>query len=242
MNHFRPCLPQTILLSAVIAIAGCKSMSTVGSFRGAAPSPKAQQLESQVNDFNHTVAEAAFAGAAIGALGGLLLGDNKKSTAKGAVIGAIGGAVFGYYIAGQKKEFANREQALDAIALDLQETNRSLQAMVSTSELMLTEDRRRVDQLLKQITTGDAQLASNNALIAQLKSDCKILGEAISASEKRYKESVNNMETYEQQFGVQGIEQLEALLTNYQAQQNILTSLERSMSQLIEDAESSANI
>lgn len=242
MTRFHTCLPQVFLLNTVIALLGCENLPIMDSLSGTTPSSEAQQLERQVDDFNQTIAEGAMAGAAIGALAGLLLGDNKESAAKGAVAGAIGGTAFGYYIAGQKQKFANREQALDSLAQDLHETNRSLQAMVNTSERILAEDQRRVDKLRKQILAGEAQQVRNNELIAQLKSDRKILSKAISASKERYDAAFNNMKSYEQQFGVQGIEQLEALLTNYRAQQDILASLESSMYRLIEDAETSANI
>lgn len=234
MKYRKPSLFGALFFCASFLLSGCQ---TIPSLTSAQPSPEAQKLDNQTSDFNRTVVESAVAGALIGGLTGLLVGDNKESAAKGMVAGAIGGAAFGYYIAGQKREFANKEQALNSIAQDLQETNNNLKTMVNTSERMLAEDRKRVERLRKQIASGQAQQSSNNELIAQLKSDRKVLGKAITGSEKRYQTSIKNMKSYEQQFGVEGIEQLEALVLNYRTLQNILTSIERSMDQLIKDAE-----
>lgn len=120
-------------------------------------SPAEQKLKEQAADYNRTVFEGilvgAVGGAALGAgVGAVAAGDNRTAGAlTGALIGAVGGAVLGatggLYYANLKQQYADQEQRLDAIIVDLRAENEKLGGIVDTVHTIVAENRAKLDRI-----------------------------------------------------------------------------------------------
>jgi hypothetical protein len=126
-------------------------------------SPAEQKLKDQAADYNRTVFEGmlvgAVGGAALGAgVGAVAVSDNRTAGAlTGALIGAVGGAVLGatggYYYANLKQQYADQEQRLDALLVDLRAENQKMEGIVATVRAIVGENRAKLDRVAAELRT-----------------------------------------------------------------------------------------
>ena len=106
-----------LLIGAMGVVSGCETTggSAGGGDQYASMSPAERRWHESNRQFNRTVAKGAVAGAVAGALVGALVSKNKVTGALvGAAAGAAIGAGVGYYVATKNRQYANREDELNA--------------------------------------------------------------------------------------------------------------------------------
>ncbi|CAM3774847.1 glycine zipper domain-containing protein [Pseudoalteromonas maricaloris] len=225
---------RCLLLSPVLVFSlfGCKGIPDFPAMGSSNVSPEAQQLDNQLDDFSQTVTEGALLGAITGSLVALATGGNKQAALKGALVGAAGGAAYGYYIAGKKQEYADKESALNALKQDLTDTNDNLSAMVSTARKLLIADKQRLKELESHLAQNKQQQQQYDDLMAQIQNDRKVVAKAIQFTDKKYKQAMDNLANFEKQFDVENEAELQALLTKYNEQNAELASIDSELSAL----------
>lgn len=159
------------------------------------------------DDSQRTQAEGATAGAAGGAVFGAILGQviggdtgaTLLGAAIGGAVGGIGGYAYGDHIAGQKEQYSNQEDWLDACIAEAQKKNRELEdynqnivqqiaqlreetealqartTEAETRKAKLFEKKERVDQLLAaadtELASAKAELEAQNSVITEVKQE-----------------------------------------------------------------------
>ncbi len=107
-----------LMIGAMGLLGGCGTTGGADNGGGdsyAAMSPAERRWHQSNRQFNRTVAKGAVAGAVAGALVGALVSKNKVTGALvGAAAGAAIGAGVGYYVATKNRQYANREDELNA--------------------------------------------------------------------------------------------------------------------------------
>lgn len=175
--------PLALLAASLLLLQACATTNAGGE----PLSPAQQQLRSQTERFNDTVATGVVVGAiALGLLGALLGGNNSRG--QGAVLGAAAGAALGgaagYYIATRNEQFANREQAANArIAAANREAN-DLERTALAAEQVAKENRARLAQLQAKVRAGEATASQLRAQAQTAQTDLGLMNEAIEHSRK----------------------------------------------------------
>ncbi len=134
------------------------------------------------DDSDRTRAEGATTGAVVGgilgALVGQALGGDTGSTLAGAAIGAaVGGAsgyAYGDHVAGQKEQYANSEDWLNACIADARQTNENIIIYNFSLEKQIAALQRDTDVLKQQY----ADAAINRATLQAKKQDVDVLLES----------------------------------------------------------------
>ncbi|WP_144299979.1 glycine zipper 2TM domain-containing protein [Elioraea rosea] len=177
------CRPLALLAASLLLLQACATTNAGGE----PLSPAQQQLRSQTERFNDTIATGVVIGAvALGLLGALLGGNNSRG--QGAVLGAAAGAALGgaagYYIATRNEQFANREQAANArISAANREAN-DLERTALAAEQVAKENRARLTQLQAKVRAGEATASQLRAQAQTAQTDLGLMNEAIEHSRK----------------------------------------------------------
>jgi len=175
-----------ILAAAAAALLLLSACATTNA--GGEPlSPAQQQLRSQTERFNETVATGAVVGAlALGILGALLAGPRNRG--EGAALGALAGAAIGgasgYYIATRNERFATREQAANARIAAANREAADLERTALAAEQVAKENRARLAALQARVRAGQATQAELRAQAATAREDLGLMNEAIAHSRK----------------------------------------------------------
>jgi uncharacterized protein HemX len=148
--------------------------------------PAQQQLRSQNERFNETVATGAVVGAiALGILGALLAGNNRgQGAAVGALAGAAIGGAAGTYIAARNERYATREQAANARISAANREAAELERTALAAEQVAKENRERLAALQARVKAGQATAAQLRAQQATAQQDLELMNDAIAHSRK----------------------------------------------------------
>lgn len=165
-KRFRSFLAGTLCLAIVIGTGVSGPAQAGGGYADARAG-----LHSAVDDYAQTVVEGgvlgAFAGAASGALVGLMTGD-ARNVGRGAIIGAtlggIGGLMDGVSVADRKRQYARAEDGFDEAIHKAHLRNSKLSRVVSTTDRLVAVRRFELSRL--QGDTSSAQRAELQRAVA----------------------------------------------------------------------------
>jgi len=115
-----------------------------------------QRMRDQGRNFHKTVWQGVLIGAAGGTVWAILRGDDLEDTLKKAAIGGVAGGLAGAYIASKQREYATREDQLDAMITDVRQTNEETEAFIASVREVLAEDKRRLAALNADYRRGEA--------------------------------------------------------------------------------------
>ena len=149
--------------------------------------PAQQQLRSQNERFNGTIATGAVVGAiALGILGALLAGPRNRGegAALGALAGAAVGGAAGTYIAARNERYATREQAANARIAAANREAAELERTALAAEQVAKENRERLAALQARVKAEQATAAQLRAQQATAQQDLELMNEAIAHSRK----------------------------------------------------------
>ena len=149
--------------------------------------PAQQQLRSQAERYNETVATGVVVGAiALGLLGALLAGPRNRGegAALGALAGAAVGGAAGTYIAARNERYATREQAANARIAAADREAAELERTALAAEQVAKENRERLAQLQARYKAGQITAAQLRAETRTAKEDLQLMNGAIEHSRK----------------------------------------------------------
>ena len=199
-------------------------------------SSEAAELQNQVNDFNRTIAEGAVIGSIAGAFLGKALGGDNKDALKGALAGAAVGAASGNYLANQKKQAAEKEQALETLKQEIIESNQSIAGMIETADKVLQADRKRLQDLETQISQNRQRQQDYEQMIVEVQNNRDIIAQAITATDKKYQKHLASVESIKTKDNAKQHKEVQASLKQYKHQKNALVTIDKEMEQLIKDS------
>lgn len=183
---------QVVVLVALLG-AGCASQPGGGGY--------ASPIQAQADDFKITVAEGAVAGALVGGtIAALVSGGDTRKIVTGALAGGAVGAVGGYYIAGQKQEYARREDALEALMADARQRNDKLTRVLATTDQVIVSRRAELAQLKTANLAAKEKAELQQALHSKLELDQQAIEQAITSVREHGTQMDQNVVQLRQQF------------------------------------------
>ncbi|MBU2582600.1 MAG: hypothetical protein KJ622_12860 [Alphaproteobacteria bacterium] len=215
-----------IILVAVLA--GCASVPT-----GADP-----QLRAQIEDFNQTIAEGAVAGAVVGGLVGAVKGrGDPRYILAGVAAGAAVGGAAGFMVAGQKAQYASKEEALAGLTEDAESRVTKLTGLVSSADRLVAQRRQEVDAL--KIATAEAHSTAKQraTVLSQLQADKAAMDIALKAADKHSTALAGNIAHFNSQYPGQQPGQLPALASSFESQKTALNDRSMKMAAMIKELE-----
>ncbi len=217
------------LLVAALALGGCAT--------GQGLSGRSSPIQAQADDFKLTVVEGAAVGAIVGGLAGAVLsGGDYRRIAQGAVIGGGIGAVGGFMIAGQKQDYASKEDALDAVVSDSRQRNDKLTRILATTDKVVAQRRQELASL--KSATADAKRARDikQALLADLEADKAALEQALEHAKKHGEQMSANIAELKKQYPDTRTQQADQVAGSYHQSTDTLAVRSREVTQLIHEA------
>ncbi|NJN48388.1 MAG: LysM peptidoglycan-binding domain-containing protein [Candidatus Competibacteraceae bacterium] len=140
-----------------------------------------------------TQAEGAVIVGVLGAVAGALLCDKKnrvECAAAGAAIGGVGGYVIGNEIAKRQKRYASAEAFYDAQIRKTAQLNQSLSRQNRNLRKSIQADQRRVNTLVAQYRSGRTKKSSLNALRRDIERKHNQSSKQLAEAKKEYE--INN--------------------------------------------------
>jgi hypothetical protein len=213
---FRQRLNLIVILVVVSGLAtGCGSngLSLPGfdSENDANLTPAERELRERATNFNRTVWEGVATGAAFGAVlggvGGYLSGKDAKSAAigagAGALVGGVAGKIAGDYVASKQKAYAETEDQLDSMIVDVQQKNSEASKMISVMQQVTDDSRERLAALqARQQTLSTAEhqaeldtIRRNRALMQDVADNAQKQLAVFQSSEVIYSDAHPDLDT-----------------------------------------------
>lgn len=169
--------------------------------------PAERRMREQSRAFEKTVWEGVLVGGGAGAVAGGIYGamhggraeDVLKGAAIGGAVGAAAGGLAGAYVAEKQKQYASKEDQLDAMIADVRKSNDATQALITSVRQVIAEDKRRLAAVRKQVSKGKAtqtelaatrrRITDNQAVIAQASAGAKEKQSMFQGAERQYRQS-----------------------------------------------------
>lgn len=169
---------KPVLLPLVLITAACASEGVL-SWQPETPAEREMRL--RIDRLQSTVGEASLFGAAGGALIGGFTGGISGAM-QGAQIGRLGGVTAGAYVRQLQAQYAAREDLLDAIVVDLRETNAELEASIAAMRVLVAERRAvlAANPSPTQQARGMRNLGEMERAIATAETQASLFGDARS--------------------------------------------------------------
>ena len=117
------------------------------------------------------------AGGGVGAGVGAVGSKNKKGqnallgAALGCAIGGVVGGGAGAYIADKQEQFATKEQQLDSMIADVRGENQKLSQLISNTQMVIADDKARMDQIDQQLASGKITMDQCRAIAEEKMED-----------------------------------------------------------------------
>ncbi|MEE8270959.1 MAG: glycine zipper domain-containing protein [Alphaproteobacteria bacterium] len=151
--------------------------------------PAQQQLRERADTFNQTVWEGVAIGAAVGATIAFFTTSDDDDRVRNTMIGAAGGAAAGgiasSYIASKQEDYADREDVLDSMIVDVRQKNVESEQLIEAMRAVLEEDNRKLESLRAQLDSGEITRADYQGDIARIDADrVEMQGAVDSAGEQ----------------------------------------------------------
>lgn len=112
--------------------------------------PAEQQLRAQSKSYAGTSSQACLSVGAVAAVAAYLLSDRKHRGRNAAIAGAAGcgvGMGVNHYVQTRRAQYANDEQRLHVMIMDVRQDNERLERLVGTTKQVVADDRRRIARI-----------------------------------------------------------------------------------------------
>ena len=186
------CLRTGIIAIAAVAVTGCATMGGPDL----TDDEKALRDDSQI--FNETVLGGAAAGAALGGLSCMLLGQSVEECIPEMMVGGAVGAAGGYLVATKQAAANEHVRQTDVVTRDVVADNEKLAKLVSLARSVLNENRAAAEALQARIASNEAESGEIEAMQAKLRSNVDVLNNAIGKLNERrgtYVEALASLES-----------------------------------------------
>ncbi|MDO8607614.1 MAG: hypothetical protein Q7R40_13840 [Phaeospirillum sp.] len=190
--------PICAVLAASVMLSACAQMPKNWPDLAATSEPTTPgqvELAKSTTDFGTTVAGGAAAGAAVGSLLGYAFGGT-SGLIMGVASGLVAGSLAGYYVADEKEKYAKMEDKLDVLVADLQGQNTKLAQMVTSSETMVAEELRSLEEINAQYQAGKASKEQVLARIQEANTSKALIKKAMDQVDARRVKLIENNSKY----------------------------------------------
>ncbi len=182
-------LALCILTAVVLALAGCASTTDPDAISPYQETAAKRDLVDGAINLNEplvTESEGTLMGGLLGGLLGSAVDDN-SSYGVSIHLGALGGSLAGRYVAAKQKEFSEEVEVVEAITRDVQGKNEHATRTVKAMEVVIAEDRVRLDQIRK--ARADGKISENRLTeeVAFAERDLETMRQARDAAEGHLK-------------------------------------------------------
>jgi outer membrane lipoprotein SlyB len=210
-------------LAVGLTLAGCATNGGVGpgiqtasTGSPAGATGYVSPIRSQANDFKATVVEGALLGAVAGGLiGAITSGGDMRRTLVSAAAGGAVGAVGGYIVAGQKAQYARKEEALDALVADARMRNDKLVRINATADDVIKKRRVELAELKAKTVAADERKRKQQELMAKLEADQQAVEQAIVNARENGEQLERNSASLKQQFPDAGTRPLDDMTVGF---------------------------
>ncbi len=161
---------SAMLIATMLGLSACGSNVRDNSRYYGDPTtltPAERQLRAQSKSYAYTAGQACVTVGAVAAVAAYLLSDPRRRGRNAAIAGAVGcGAGMGVnqYVQTRRTQYANDEQRLQVMIMDVRQDNERLERLVGTTKQVVAADRRRIAGI-------DAAYRSKEISIARARSE-----------------------------------------------------------------------
>ncbi len=163
---------------------------TGGASTTAAPdsslTPAEQRLRKQSQAFQKTVWEGVLIGASAGALLGIFQGKDTEGILKRALIGGAVGGLAGAYVASKQKQYSDKEDQLDSMIADVQQSNKETEELIGSARQVLAEDKRRLASVRSRYKAGQASEADLTSTRSRVSENEAVVSQATKGAREKY--------------------------------------------------------
>ncbi len=192
--HPRAARSALVALLCVSMVAACTTGGGSGGADDQSLTPEQRRLRAQTADYNNTIVGGVAAGALLGTVVGALIGAaagnrNTGAIVAGAAIGAAAGGalggVAGQYVANKKRQYANENNRLDAMAADVRSENQRLEQLIATSRAVVAQDRADLERLRGEVVNRRVARSDLDRRVATAEQDAAQIQQAIGRLHER---------------------------------------------------------
>jgi uncharacterized protein YceH (UPF0502 family) len=175
-------------LGLLLALAGCQTTGTSTT----APADPRLANSSSAQFFSKSGFQACAGGALVGILACQLGNPSDKNTCMLAagIAGCGVGMGANYYMDNQRSKYANAEDRLDATIADVRKDNQELQALSDTARSVIADDKRKIEQLKKDIASNKVQRTQAQQQIADIDANTNYLKKTLADVRSKQQEWV----------------------------------------------------
>lgn len=175
------------VLGVALLLAGCQTTGTGSS--SAAVDPRLSNSNS-AQFFSKSGFQACAGGALVGILACQLGNPNDKAACMLAagIAGCGVGMGANYYLDNQRSKYANAEDALDASIADVRKDNQELQSLSNTARSVMADDKRKIEQIKKDIASNKLQRTSAQKQIAEIDANAAYLKKTLAGARNKQQE------------------------------------------------------
>ena len=161
-----------------VAVSGCASQPQLTSDELA--------LRDNAEVFNETVVGGAVAGALLGGLGCMALGNSGSDCLASAAVGGFAGGVAGYLVAAEQQAATEHVEKIDIVTRDIVAENQNIAKVVTSARTVLEENQNSARALRERIASQEAEATEYETMQARIQSNINLLNDVIGRlNEKR---------------------------------------------------------
>jgi uncharacterized protein YcfJ len=164
--------------------------------------PAQEELRESGDAYNKTVIEGTVLGAVVGAGVGYAVSRDAKGAAAGGVIGGALGNVAGHHVANKQRDYATKEERLDAVIGEAKERNEKLAKHVDAMERVVRENRAKLTELKMQLKRKKITKDQYRARLGSLAQDEEVMKHTLTqakADQKKLQDERKNLTGSDQQ-------------------------------------------
>jgi hypothetical protein len=188
-----------------------------------------QRMREQSRGFDRTVWEGTLTGAAGGAVWGLIGGGDTSDVVRDVAIGAALGSLSGAYVARKQKQYADKEDQLQAMILDVRESNEDAEAFIASVRAVIAEDKRRLAAIEKQHRQGGVAHPQLQREKERIDANRQVVVKAVDGAKQKYTMFEGAEQDYHKRNPDTGTQGLQRELKTYSEHIETLDDLAESM-------------
>ena len=180
-----------VLTAAALTLAGCASSNDPDAIPPYQETEAKRDLVDGAKDLKQPlVSETESEGTMFGAFLGSVVSaatDNDSSVGLSIGYGAVGGSLAGRYVAAKQEEYSEEVEVIEAITRDVQGKNQHAERTIKAMEVVIAEDRARLDQIRKARADGKISKNQLTEEVAFAERDLETMRRARDSAEEHLK-------------------------------------------------------
>lgn len=180
-----------VLAAAVLALAGCASTNDGDAIPPYQETEANRDLVDGAKDLKEPlVSDTESEGTMFGAFLGSVVSaatDNDSSVGLSIGYGALGGSIAGRYVAAKQEEYSEEIEVIEAITRDVQGKNEHAERTIKAMEVVIAEDRARLDQIRNARADGKISKNQLTEEVAFAERDLETMRRARDSAEEHLK-------------------------------------------------------